>query len=136
MKTVFTIFLVLILQSAWAQSATDTSKVYTFVEEQPCYLDSITNECSTAALMKAIALNVILSKEDYESGKCGERICLSFVVEKDGSLSNFDLMGQQNICLEEQAIKILQQGPKWKPGKQRGQVVRVMFILPIRFEIR
>jgi hypothetical protein len=134
MKTFFTIFLILIMQSAWAQTSIDTSKVYTFVEEQPCFLDSITNECSTDAfLMKAIRLNITLPEKDFQWWEC-EKVNVEFIVEKDGSLSNFEIK-KGGECLGEQVIKFLQNGPKWKPGKQNGALVRVKYWLFLRFKI-
>lgn len=133
MKTVFIIFLILIMQSAWAQTSKDSSKVYTFVEEQPCFLDSITNECSTEALRKAIGLNISLSEKDFQWWEC-EKVNLEFIVEKDGHLSNFEIK-KGGECLGEQVIKFLQNGPKWKPGRQNGALVRVKYWLFLRFKI-
>ncbi|MEM9326789.1 MAG: energy transducer TonB [Bacteroidota bacterium] len=66
----------------------------------------------------------------------GGRVFVQFVVEKDGSLTNFVVVkGIGNGC-DEEAIRVLSGAPNWSPGKQRGIPVRVYKTLPIFFELR
>lgn len=70
-----------------------------------------------------------------ENGISG-RVTLSFVIERDGSLTNIEVMQSPDRSLSEEAIRVLSTSPKWEPGKQRNQPVRVKFTLPVAFQIR
>lgn len=70
-----------------------------------------------------------------ENGISG-RVTLSFVIEKDGSLTNIEVMQSPDRSLSEEAIRVLKTSPKWEPGKQRNQPVRVKYTLPVAFQIR
>ena len=54
---------------------------------------------------------------------------LTFVIEKDGRLTNIQVLQTPDRSLSEEAIRVLQQSPKWSPGKQRNQPVRVRYTL-------
>jgi protein TonB len=58
-----------------------------------------------------------------------------FVVEKDGTLSNFSILRSQSDILSTEAIRLLKQSPLWNPGTQNGKAVRVRYTIPIRFKI-
>lgn len=63
------------------------------------------------------------------------RITLSFVVERDGSLTNIEIIHSNgDKQLEDEAVRIIKQMPKWIPGRQRGKVVRVKYTLPVSFK--
>ncbi len=64
------------------------------------------------------------------------RVIVSFVVEKDGSLSNFSVMNTPHESLSDEVIRILKISPKWTPASQRGEIVRVKLNLPIEFRIK
>lgn len=63
------------------------------------------------------------------------RVVLSFVIEKDGRLSNIQVLQTPDRSLSEEAIRVLNKSPKWSPGKQRNQVVRVKYTLPVDFRV-
>lgn len=72
------------------------------------------------------------AKEDGTQGK----VYIQFVVQKDGSLSEINLLkGIQKDC-DEEAIRVVKLMPKWEPGKLKGEIVRVKFTLPIVFQLR
>ena len=58
---------------------------------------------------------------------------LSFVVEKDGSVSSIEKLQSPDASLWEEARRVIASSPKWKPGEQRGQIVRVKYTLPVDF---
>ena len=70
-----------------------------------------------------------------ENGISG-RVTLTFVIETDGTLTNIEVMQSPDRSLSEEAIRVLNTSPKWEPGKQRNQPVRVRFTLPVAFQIR
>ncbi|MCL9805650.1 energy transducer TonB [Flavobacterium amniphilum] len=63
------------------------------------------------------------------------RIILKFVVEKDGSLSDFKVIRDLGHDTGKDAIKTIKTMKKWKPAKQSGKNVRCMFILPVHVDL-
>jgi protein TonB len=63
------------------------------------------------------------------------RVFVSFIIEKDGSISNVKILRGIGGGCEEAAVEMIKNMPKWKPGKQRGKPVRFQFTLPIKFEL-
>ena len=63
------------------------------------------------------------------------RVVLSFVVETDGSVSNIVKLQSPDESLWEEARRVIAASPKWKPGEQRGQIVRVKYTLPVDFRL-
>lgn len=70
-----------------------------------------------------------------ENGISG-RVVLTFVIEKDGRLTNIQVLQTPDRSLSEEAIRVLNKSPKWSPGKQRNQVVRVKYTLPVDFRMQ
>ena len=63
------------------------------------------------------------------------RVYIQFVVEKDGSISQINLVKGVHKILDKEALRVVKGMPKWSPGKQRGKAVSVRFTLPIKFKI-
>ena len=76
--------------------------------------------------------NVHYPQIAQENGISG-RVLVSFVIEKDGTLTNIQVLQSPDRSLSDEAARVLQKSPKWKPGKQRNQAVRVEYILPVDF---
>ncbi|MCF6171583.1 MAG: energy transducer TonB [Bacteroidales bacterium] len=68
-------------------------------------------------------------------GRIG-RVYVSFVVEKDGSISNVAVLRGIGGGCDEEAVRVVQNMPKWKPGIQMGRAVRVSFHIPVKFTLR
>ena len=64
------------------------------------------------------------------------RVLVMFVIERDGSLTNIQVLQTPDSSLSDEAIRVLKSSPKWTPGKQRNQAVRVKYTLPIDFRIQ
>ena len=60
-------------------------------------------------------------------------VFLTFIVEKDGSVSNVTIIKGVHPLLDDEAVKAISGSPKWSPGLQRGQPVRVRFQIPVSF---
>lgn len=71
--------------------------------------------------------------EEARINKTTGRVVIGFIVEKDGSLSNFKLLKGIGSGCDEEAIRVLKASPKWQPGFQNGKLVRTAFTLPISF---
>jgi TonB family protein len=63
------------------------------------------------------------------------RVILSFVVEKDGSLTDIKILKNVNYDLDAEAYRVLSESPKWNPGIQHGVAVRVAYTMPLNFSL-
>lgn len=79
--------------------------------------------------------NVKYPQIALENGIQGN-VVIKFVVEKDGKLSNIQVLQTPDKTLADAAVQVLQKSPKWKPGKQRNKPVRVTYTLPVSFKIQ
>ena len=85
-------------------------------------------------LMKYIQKNVkypAIAKEYNITGK----VYVSFIVDKSGSVTNAKIVREVDKNLDAEALRVVKSLPKYKPGKQRGKAVRVMFTIPINFTL-
>jgi protein TonB len=71
--------------------------------------------------------------EDAILNKIRGTVFLTFIVEKDGTVSNVTVIKGVHPSLDEEAVKAIGESPKWSPGLQRGQPVRVRFQIPLSF---
>lgn len=107
----------------------DTNKIYTNVEKNPEFLGG------EKALAKYLTNNVNYPLEAKEKNISG-RVFVSFVVEKDGSITNATIQKGRDPLLDAEALRVVKAMPKWHPAKNKGQVVRCQFVLPIVFVIQ
>lgn len=107
----------------------EKEEAFTVVEDMPEFSGG------EQALYKYLANNIKYPAEAHEKGIEG-RVYITFVVEKDGSLTEIKIArGIGNGC-DKEAMRVVTEMPKWTPGKQRGKIVRVKYILPIRFILK
>ena len=107
-------------------SATD--KVYEVCEQMPTFPGG------DAALMKYLSENVkypALAIKAQEQG----RVVVSFTVEKDGAISDVKVARSVTPSLDAEAVRVVKAMPKWTPGKQDGQLVRVRYNVPVSFKL-
>ncbi len=71
--------------------------------------------------------------EEAIVNKINGTVYLTFIVEKDGSVSNITVIKGVHPILDDEAVKAIASSPKWSPGLQRGQPVRVRFQIPLTF---
>jgi TonB family protein len=64
------------------------------------------------------------------------RVTLTFVVEKDGSISNIEILRSPAEELSQEAIRLVKSMPNWKPGKKGGEIVSGKYILPVTFRLQ
>ena len=107
----------------------DENGVFQIVEEMPQYPGG------EAAMMEYVAKNVVYPKEAQEKGISG-RVFVGFVIEKDGSIGEVKLLRGIGGGCDEEAIRVVQGMPKWKPGKMKGEAVRVSYQMPIIFKLQ
>lgn len=99
---------------------------YEPVEEMPSYPDGM------GALMQYLSENIHYPKEAEMKGIRGRVLC-SFVVERDGSISNVKVLRSVDPSLDAEAVRVIEAMPRWTPGKQDGKPCRVAFTLPVNF---
>lgn len=85
-------------------------------------------------LLKYISRTVIYPKIAQENGIEG-RVILSHTVEKDGSISNIQVVRSIDPSLDKEAIRVIESMPKWTPGENKGKVARVKYTVPIQFRL-
>lgn len=106
----------------------DTARVFMVVEQMPEFPGGM------AACMEFLKNNIKYPKEAREKKEQG-RVILQFVVMEDGSLSDIKIVRGVSPSIDAEAIRIMNQMPKWKPGMQRGQAVRVKYTIPVMFSL-
>ena len=136
------------------QNAIHDDPIFDIVEEPAQYPGG------QGALMQYLAQNIRYPKISAENGVQG-RVLVQFVIEKDGSLSNFkivkdakpvsdgitvnaqgttaegnDIPKEAYGALNIEALRVLREMPKWIPAKQRGQVVRLKYTIPVTFRLQ
>ena len=88
----------------------------------------------TTEMMKYLATNVKYPEEAFSKGIEG-RVLVQFIVEEDGSISGIKVVKKVNDAIDAEAVRVVENMPKWKPGMQNGQVVRVKYTIPITFRL-
>ena len=123
--------MMLVLLFSFMTSTAQTKKnnmVFDVVEVMPQFPGG------TIAMLKYIMENIKYPKQIMEEGIQG-RVTVSFIVEKDGRVSNVRLLRSVQSALDKEAIRVVKSMPKWTPGKQNGKPVRVRFNLPVMFKL-
>lgn len=86
------------------------------------------------ALMEYLSKNIKYPEAAMKKGIQGRGI-VQFVVEKDGSITNVKILRGVDPELDKEAVLVVSAMPKWKPGTQRGEAVRVRFTVPVMFRL-
>lgn len=106
--------------------AVEDNEIYESAEHMPTYPGGV------SALMEFIKSNMQYP-EDALAERAEGIVQVSFVVEKDGSTTEFEVLDEHHPALEAEAVRILQQMPKWTPATQDGVKVRVEYTVPVKF---
>lgn len=107
----------------------EEDKVFVVVEDQPEFPGG------EKARMRYLRNSIEYPQLARESGIEGT-VYVTFVVEKDGSITNVKVLRGIGGGCDKEAIRVVKEMPKWEPGKQRGKAVRVQFNMPIRFTLQ
>ena len=106
-----------------------TEETFMVVEQMPEFPGGIQE------LMSFLSKNIKYPKAAQKNGIQG-RVIVQFVVEKDGTPTEFKVMRSVDPDLDAEALRVMKEMPKWKPGMQKGQVVRVKYTLPVTFRLQ
>ncbi len=104
------------------------SEIFTVVEQDPQFPGG------NDALYQYLGYNAHYPEKAKADGIQGT-VYLTFIIEKDGSISNIRVLRSPSDMLSDEARRLVKAMPKWKPGKQNGKNVRVQYNLPINFQL-
>lgn len=107
----------------------EPEKIFDAVEQMPTFPGG------DAALYKFIGDNLVYPAQAAEEGVSG-RVTIRFVVERDGTVSQVTVSRGKHPALDKEAKRVVSKLPKFIPGKQNGQTVRVFYTLPINFKLQ
>ena len=105
-----------------------TDKVFDVVDRVPSFRGG------DAALMQYLANAIKYPIETEENGIQGRVIC-TFIVERDGSITDVKVLKSVDPILDKEAIRVLSNMPPWLPGMQAGYPVRVKYTFPVTFRL-
>jgi hypothetical protein len=146
-KMIYTIMLMVLALSVDAQDATcktDSMKHDTRIYSDPYSYPSFRG--GQKALFEFFDTNIKYPEEVTQTGIHG-RVIISFVINEDGTLDGFKVVkntlrnSEDSVCtdstiirlFEEEALRVCRLMPRWAPGKQNGQAVKVRYTIPILF---
>ena len=88
-----------------------------------------------AAMYKYLGDNIVYPSAASEEGIQG-RVVVEFVVGKDGSITNVKVVRPRHPALDKEAVRVIKSMPKWIPGRNNGQPVKVTYTLPVTFKLQ
>ena len=104
-------------------------KVYEVVEQMPSFPGG------DSALLKYLFENIKYPMSALKAQKQG-RVMVRFTVEKDGAITNVKVARSVTPSLDAEAVRAIKSMPKWSPGKQGGEFVRVKYNVPVTFRLK
>ena len=107
----------------------EETKVFDVVEQMPSFPGGPT------ALMTYLSQNTKYPVVAQENGVQG-RVVVSFVVERDGSITDVRVVRSVDPSLDKEATRVVKSMPNWIPGKQNGSTVRVKYNVPVSFKLQ
>lgn len=120
-------------KEGWNEYIATTNKgdheIFEVVDEMPEYHGGVNS------LMAYLSENVKYPTNAYLEGREG-RVVVEFVINRDGSVVEAKVLNPVYSDLDEEALRVVNSMPKWKPGKHKGEFVRVKFTLPVNFKIQ
>lgn len=106
----------------------NSTRVYDVVEQMPSFPGGI------SGLRTYLNQNIRYPAEAQENCVQG-RVVVSFVVEKDGHISDVTVLRSVDPSLDKEAVRVIRNMPRWSPGKQGGEPVRVRYNVPVSFRL-
>ncbi len=110
-----------------AEEEEEEGEIFVMVEDMPTFQGQ-----DHEHFRQWIADNLRYPQRAAEAGIQG-RVIVEFVVEADGSVSNVEVLRGVDTSLDQEAVRVIESSPRWEPGEQRGEPVRVRFTFPINF---
>lgn len=111
-----------------APAEEEVEEIFQVVEDQPEPIGGM------EAFYKYVSKNLDYPAQARRMGIEG-RVFVQFVVDKDGTITDVVAIRGIGAGCDEEAVRVIKEAPKWKPGKQRGRAVKVRMVLPITFKL-
>lgn len=103
-------------------------QVFVFVEQQPEFPGG------NQAMMDYLIRN-LKYPEDAVQNKIEGRVILQFVVGRFGEIKEAQILKSVSESIDQEALRIIREMPRWKPGKQNGRAVNVRYTMPLMFKL-
>ncbi len=114
------------MENAQLSESSGEEDVFMVVDESPEFPGG------TSALMGYLRDNMVVPDSCRENNIQG-RVLVTFIVEKDGSITKPKVIKSVHPILDAEALRLVSAMPKWKPGRQNGEVQRVKYTIPVNF---
>jgi TonB family protein len=117
-----------ILEADTTKPVANDNEIFTVVEEQPEFPGG------SPALYRYLGDNIVYPKAAQRANVSG-RVFVKFIIKKDGSIENVTILRGIGFGCDEEAVRVIQSSPKWKPGKQKGKAVDVYYNMPVVYKL-
>jgi len=107
----------------------EAQAIFTIVEEMPSFPGGDIER------NKFLAKNIVYPQQASENGIQGT-VYVSFIVDTDGKIEDVKILRGIGGGCEEEALRVVKLMPRWKPGKQDGKTVRILYTMPIYFKLQ
>ena len=104
----------------------DSDEVYDVVDLMPSFPGGY------GKMLTYIKENIRYPKDMEDSG-IKDRVICQFIVNKDGSISDIEVVRSLGASMDKEAVRVISSMPKWYPGKHEGRTVKVKYTLPVMF---
>ena len=111
-----------------AEEETKDNSIYVIAEEVPMFPGDF------MAMERFLSENIRYPQKALKEGLEGT-VVVELVVEKDGSLTNIRVIRGVAPCLDEEALRVINMMPKWKPARQHNRIVRSLYRIPVPFTL-
>ena len=110
------------------EEAADTTEAFMVIENMPQFPGG------DEAMFEFFRNNVTYPENCIADSIQG-RVIATFIVEKDGSITDIEVVRSVHPDLDAEAVRVINAMPAWNPGTQRGKPVRVMYTIPVLFKL-
>ena len=128
MKRALLVALLVLLSTLTLSAQTFEEEIFLTADEMPTFQGG-----DLSKFCNWVYSNVKYPQEALEKGIQGY-VVVKFVVEKDGAISNFQVLQSPDKTLSDAVVEVLQKSPTWKPAKHKNKLVRVTYTLPVLFK--
>lgn len=124
LKRLFLACSLVVASCTYAQEV-DSTPVFKYVESMPTAMFNVSNYLSE---------NLVYPRYARRKGITG-KVIVKFIVDTNGAVDSAHIIQGIGGGCDEEALRVVQNMPPWKPGKQNGKKVKVYFTLPIHFQL-
>jgi len=141
MLAIRALFSFVMILSFLSLNAQEDGAIFTIVEEMPTWKGCARAEseqkkqnCTMQKIQDYLVKNLSYPQKAKNEDITGS-IYIKFIINKKGKVVDVEPLKNSNSLLDAEAVRVVENMPNWNPGKQRGMEVKVMFYLPIKFQL-